>query len=259
MLERLEHLVRKIGTRIRGLKDTAALDGEWDGPQLKTEADLIAHRCFVEGLKAIDPTLPVVSEESPDNQSEARPERYFLIDPIDGTASLAGGFPGWVCQVALMEWGRPILAAISAPDLGQVYTARLGAGAWLNGGKLSLGGHPDRCTLIDNYPGPQGSAIKVMKHLNCTGYVECGGISLKILRIADGTADVFFKDVVVRDWDLAAPHLVLEEAGAVLRLITGLPMAYEGAFDKPGVVAARSLDTIDAVVQWWKRHGEMKA
>ena len=93
MLERLEHLVREIGTHIRGLKDTAALNGEWDGPQLKTEADLIAHRLFVEGLRAIEPDLPVISEENSDSQSEARPERYFLIDPIDGTASLAGGFP----------------------------------------------------------------------------------------------------------------------------------------------------------------------
>ncbi len=259
MLKRLEHLVQKIGARIRELKDTAALDGEWDGTQLKTEADLIAHRCFVEGLNAIDPALPVVSEENPDSQSEARPARYFLVDPIDGTASLAGGFPGWVCQVALMELGRPTLAAISAPDLDQVYTARRGAGAWMNGDKLSLGGNPDRCILTDNYPEPRGSAIKVMEALSCTGYLECGGISLKTLRVADGHADVFFKDVVVRDWDLAAPHLVMEEAGAVLRQITGAPMIYEGAFDKPGVVAARSLDTVEAVVQWWREQEEIKA
>jgi len=259
MLERLEQLVRKTGASIRALKDTAALDGKWDGPQLKTEADLIAHRCFVEGLRAIEPDFPVVSEENPASQFEVRPERYFLIDPIDGTASLAGGFPGWVCQVALMERGRPTLAAIVAPDLGQVYTAKLGAGAWMNGGKLSLGGNPNRCILTDNYPEPKGSAIAVMEHLNCTGYLECGGISLKILRIADGTADVFFKDVVVRDWDLAAPQLVLEEAGAVLRLITGAAMVYDGAFDKPGVVAAPTLDIAEAVVQWWKGQGAMKA
>ena len=230
MLERLEHLVRKTGARIRGLKNTAALRGEWDGSQLKTEADLIAHHCFVEGIKAVDPALPVVSEENVDGQCVERPGRYFLIDPIDGTASLAGGFPGWTCQVALM-----------------------------NGGKLNLGENPAQCILIDNYPEPQGSAISVMEHLNCTGYLECGGISLKILRIADETADVFFKDVVVRDWDLAAPHLVLEEAGAVMRLINGSPMIYGGSFDKPGVVAARSLDTVETVVQWWRGQRKTKA
>ena len=255
MLERLEQLVRTTGDRIRALKDTSALHGDWDGPQLKTEADLIAHSCFVEGLGAIDSGLPVVSEENLASQTARRPERYFLIDPIDGTASLAGGFSGWVCQVALMERGRPTLAAVCAPDLGQVYAAKLGAGARLNGRMLRLDRNPSHCILIDNYPEPRGSAIEIMAHLNCTGYLECGGISLKILRVADGTADVFFKDVVVRDWDLAAPQLVLEEAGAVLSLINGAPMVYEGSFDKPGVVATHRSDMSEAVVQWWKGRG----
>jgi 3'-phosphoadenosine 5'-phosphosulfate (PAPS) 3'-phosphatase len=78
-------------------------------------------------------------------------------------------------------------------------------------------------------------------------YVECGSIALKICRVADGTADLFVKDVVVRDWDLAPAHLVLLAAGGILTDFRGEAIVYRGGMEKYGLVATASQDLADAV------------
>ena len=83
-----------------------------------------------------------------------------------------------------------------------------------------------------------------------TGYIESGSISLKICRIADGTADVFFKDVLLRDWDIAPAALILTEAGGNFTGICGKPFPFVGEWVKPGVVAARSEVLSERVSSW---------
>ena len=161
-----------------------------------------------------------------------------------------GGFSGYVTQVALVVDHLPQLAAIYAPAFDQVFLAKRGFGAFLNGNRLSLGINGDTKTMIDNYPEPRGITKRAFNELSYLRYLECGGISLKICRVADGTADLFFKDVTVRDWDVGAPLLVLEEAGGSLVLSDGTPMKFNGAYDKSGLVAGRTPDLVGEVVSW---------
>jgi 3'-phosphoadenosine 5'-phosphosulfate (PAPS) 3'-phosphatase len=99
--------------------------------------------------------------------------------------------------------------------------------------------------LIDNTPEPRGATQVVFERLRCTGYVESGSISLKICRIADGTADVFVKDITVRDWDIAPAHLVIGEAGGVLQGLHGAAeIAYSGSYERGGIVAAASAELL---------------
>lgn len=236
MIEPMKDILRTVGSGLLHWQGRAG--GEWQGAQLKTEADREAHRALSSALTGLL-NVPVLSEEDPASHTDPRADCYWLIDPIDGTASLAGGFSGFVTQAALMQNGEPVLAAVYAPALEQMYTAEKGKGAFCNGERIRVSQNERRLILTDNYPEPRGTAAKMMKALPCTGYLESGSISLKILRVADGSADLFFKDVVVRDWDVGAPVLVLQEAGGFFTAVDGNPYLFSGNLEKPGLVAAR--------------------
>lgn len=238
MLDKLADILRLTGKRIAGLRDDAARNGVWMGAQLKTAADMEAHRTLSSALAQLEGGWPVISEEDTRFHTAERPDRYWLIDPIDGTASFADGFSGYVTQVALMQGGQPIAAAIFAPALGHMFLAEKGRGATLDGAPLNLRRQNGRLTLIDNYPEARGIAARLFDELKCTGYVESGSIALKVCRVADGTADLFVKDVAIRDWDVAAPALVLAEAGGFLTGIDGEPWTFGGAWEKNGLIAA---------------------
>ena len=234
------------------------VEGRWEGPhQFKAWADGMAHRELVKRLEALDPRLPIISEEDFASQRDERPERYWIIDPIDGTASFAQGYDGFVTQVALIEEQTPVKAAIFAPAFLQLFTAERGKGASRNGKPLQVSSGL-ATTLIDNFPTAQGVAASIFQSLKLTRYVESGSIALKICRVADRTADLFVKDVVVRDWDLAAAHLVLEEAGGKLTDGQGNDVVYAGDFIKPGVVAANSVNTHQRWFDWYTNENGRK-
>lgn len=251
MLDRLGSAVTDLGRKLLSWRQTTVAEGRWEGDQFKARADVLAHEFLISRLTEIAPEVPVISEEDMANRTGERPGFYFLIDPIDGTASYAGDFNGFVTQVAVMEDARPIQAVIFAPALDQLYSAEVGAGTTLNGQPVKVSDDKGRRILIDNYPEPRESAFEIFQALHCTRYLECGSIALKICRVADGTADLFFKDIVVRDWDLAAPNLVLAEAGGTLVGIDGAPIAYGGDFEKPGVIAAGRPAMARRLVEWF--------
>lgn len=250
MIEGLSRVIKEVGGLILNWRDSGILEGNWEGTQFKAKADNLAHHELEKRLKEIEPLLPVVSEEDLGSLKEKRPERYWLIDPIDGTASFVNGFPGFVTQVALMENDRPICSAIFAPALNELYTAENGKGAFLNGKRLMLKPKKELEAIIDNYPEPRGIAKQAFDNLGFKRYVECGSIGLKICKVADGTADLFIKDVIVRDWDLAAPELVLEEAGGTLTDIEGKSIEYSGSYEHVGLIAAREKDINSMIANW---------
>ncbi len=254
MKDDLARAVTEVGALLLELRAAGRTEGRWEGTQFKAEADLLAHRELKRRLEALS-KIPVLSEEDAASQARERPERYWLIDPIDGTASFVGGFDGFVTQAALLEAGSPRLAAVCAPALQRLYVAEKGRGATLNGKALALSrkGAPE--ILIDNCPQPRGSASRLFRDLGFKSYLESGSIGLKICRVADGGADVFFKDVVVRDWDVAAPELVLEEAGGCLVELDGAEFPYRGGFEHPGLIAARSREIARAVLDWRAKSG----
>jgi 3'(2'), 5'-bisphosphate nucleotidase len=250
MIEALRDLVEELGEHLLTWRSTNVVKPQSTRHQLKTTADDRASEFLRQRLATLDSSIPFVSEEDTASQSNARPEKYWLVDPIDGTASYTGGFDGFVTQVALMQNGSPALAAIRAPALDETFLAEVGGGSTCNGRRLKTLTSTKLDVLIDNYPQPRGLALQAFEGLEFSRYVECGGISLKICRIADGTADLFFKDVVVRDWDIAAPALVLQEAGGTITLFDESTPTYDGEYERHGLIAAHSLAAIARFSTW---------
>ncbi|MBQ1080512.1 3'(2'),5'-bisphosphate nucleotidase CysQ [Nocardiopsis sp. B62] len=251
--EAMANAVVEVGGLLRTWRsDPTARDGVWEGSQFKAEADARAHQALSRRLTGIDASIPVVSEEDPDSLTRERPPRYWLIDPIDGTASYAHGFDGYVTQAALVVGDHPEVAAVFAPEWGTLYTAVRGRGARRDGRALpqQLPAPPGRGVLTDNTPEPSGVARRVYDRFGYVGYLESGSIALKLCRIAEGDAQLFVKDVPVRDWDVAAPGLVLAETGGLLTRLDGSGFTYRGAFEHTGLVGAADPSTCRAVSRW---------
>jgi 3'(2'), 5'-bisphosphate nucleotidase len=245
--------VEEAGQRLLAWRAEGRFNAEQVGHTTKAEVDRLAHDCLAQVLGVSG--YPVLSEEEPEAFEVARPARYWLIDPLDGTASFVGNYSGFVTQVAFMDGRCPVAAAVCAPALDLLYTAITGAGATANGRPLHTLPPVNGIHLIDNYPEPRGIAARVHAGLPCGGYVESGSIGLKICRVADGTADLFVKDVPVRDWDLAAPHLVLNEAGGSMLRLDQNQFSYNGNPEHRGLVAASTPDVRDRFLQWQEAVG----
>ncbi|NDA48316.1 MAG: 3'(2'),5'-bisphosphate nucleotidase CysQ, partial [Alphaproteobacteria bacterium] len=103
-----------------------------EGGSPVTQADLLLDGFLREHLIAAVPQAGWLSEESLDNPDRLSRSLTFVVDPIDGTKAFIRGDPRWAVSVALVEDGRPILAVLHLPALGQTFTARRGFGAQLH-------------------------------------------------------------------------------------------------------------------------------
>lgn len=250
--QHIEAILRDCGTMLLALRAAGKTGGIWRGEQFKAEADRVADAFLMEALDKAFPGIPVVSEED-DSSSGICVGDHFIIDPIDGTASFAQGFSGWVTQAAYIRQGRPVLAGIFAPVSDEYFSAVSGGGAYCNGRRLSVTGSGVRPnSIIDNYPEARGITLELQNALDIPKYIESGSIALKVCRIADRSADIFFKNMSPRDWDIAAPMLVLEEAGGNLTDANGASMRLGGPERRhQGLIAAANAAMAEQVSVWF--------
>lgn len=214
---------------------------------LKLQADRWAHDYLFEHITKLWPNIPIISEEDV-NHSEDRPIQYWLIDPIDGSASWLNGFDGFVTQAALIEDCVPVTGFIYAPIRDLLYVGKRGKGAYLNERRLSSSGIEDKITIVDNTPIPHG-VVKALIEKYSMRYRESGSLGLKACMVASGEADVFVKDVLVRDWDLAPAAVLLREVGCALVQINGQEFPFSGAWEKDsGFIVARSLELAESIL-----------
>lgn len=247
----LEKILRECGEMLLESLVAGRTKGEWIGAQFKAQADDLAHDFLVTALNIAFPAVPVVSEEGGANPFPGSAD-HFIIDPIDGTASYVHGFSGWVTQAAYVSECQPVMSGIYAPAYNEYFSALSTQGAYCNGLQLSVNRSCERAmTLIDNYPEPRGFSWELMQALRIPAYVESGSIALKICRVADRSADLFVKDMSPRDWDVAAPMLILVEAGGVLTDIEGNTLVLgRPERDHHGLIAAASSAVADQVSFW---------
>lgn len=247
-------LMSAVGQQIVSWQTDKKLRHLHSEAEFKTEADRRAHELIYQGIKRLCPDAKVLSEESLQPIIE-RPNAYWLIDPIDGTASWFHGFSGFVTQAAYIENGKPVFGIIHAPLLRKTWTAMSGQGAYLNDVRLPTLQASTRLLIIDNTPQPHGIAKFCCEQLMATGYLESGSLGLKTVLVADGTADLFIKDVVVRDWDLAPAAVILQEVGGHLGLANGQPYEFTGDLEKHGgIVVARDQSLFRRSIQLFPRY-----
>ena len=198
-----------------------------------TQADLASHRLILDGLRALRPELPVLSEESRaiDYDERKQWERYWLVDPLDGTKEFLKRRNEFTVNIALIHGHRPILGVVHAPALGVTYSAVEGAGAL----RQRQGEEPELIRVADYKQGGlkivmsrSHASRPVAELLERIGPAESisVGSSLKLCLVADGSAHFYPRLGPTMEWDIAAAQAVVEEAGGTVTDLTGRPLEY---------------------------------
>ena len=186
-----------------------------------TDADRASHVHLIEGLSRLTPKIPVISEESPSSEIKGGREweRYWLVDPLDGTKEFLKGTGEFTVNVALIEAGRPVIGIVHVPVLGDTYRASLEHGsekAASDGRFASIQSRPfetDEPVLVGSRD-HAGPAVERLAHL-LGSHVQFTsmGSSLKFCLVAEGRADLYLRDRPTMEWDTAAAQCIVECAG----------------------------------------------
>lgn len=204
-----------------------------------TAADLAAHRVIADGLLALAPAVPVLSEEDCDIALAERQgwSRWWLVDPLDGTKEFIAGSEEFTVNIALVEQGEVVFGVVSMPTSGRCYFGGRALGAWRAepgqaAAPIQVRTAPpegERFTVVASrrHSSPQqeallaglGAAVGALELANV-------GSSLKFCLLAEGSADCYPRLAPTSQWDTAAAQGVVEGAGGEVLGVDGLPFRY---------------------------------
>lgn len=186
-----------------------------------TEADLASHRCIVDGLTALTPDIPVLSEESSDAHKARRRDwqRLWLVDPLDGTREFVKRNGEFCICIALIEGDAAVFGLIQQPVSGLLWHGAPGQGAWRreNGVDVPLHYHrnegPLRIAASRSHRDARTQAL--IDRIGDVDTVPCGS-ALKFCRIAEGAIDLYPRFGPTSEWDTAAGQAIVEGVGGAV-------------------------------------------
>src|ERR1043166_5385592 len=209
-----------------------------------TDPDRASHDFLTQSLPGVIPGIPVISEESMDPTLGLREAdgRFWLVDPLDGTKEFLKGTGEFTVNIALVENGRPVAGVVHAPALGLSYFADLENGAFrqkLNGSPVAI--HMQRANrdalkvvASKDHAGP---LVQKMLAQIPNAELKSMGSSLKFCLVAEGSADIYLRDVPTMEWDTAAAQCVVEAAGGQILTLDGRPLRYgKPSLKNPSIV-----------------------
>ncbi|WP_412057492.1 3'(2'),5'-bisphosphate nucleotidase CysQ [Bartonella sp. DGB2] len=181
-----------------------------------SEADLVIDRFLKQELLAARSDYGWISEETVDERPRRFYQRYFMVDPIDGTRGFLEHKSEWCISVAVMEAGRPVVGVLYCPVSGTLYSASLGDGAFLNGERMAtLPRGLERKPVISLASSMRGSfSSQWIEKIECAPYVP--SLACRIAFVAENRFDFLWVRPNCHDWDIAAAALILHECGGAL-------------------------------------------
>jgi 3'(2'), 5'-bisphosphate nucleotidase len=204
-----------------------------------TAADMAAHDVIVAGLTALAPEIPILSEEDADIAQDVRAgwQRWWLVDPLDGTKEFISGSEEFTVNIALIERGHVVFGVVSMPTNDRFYVGGAGLGAW----RGDKGSEPVPVE-VRNVPGPDEAFTVVASRRHTSPEQErllsglsqslgelqltSIGSSLKFCLVAEGAADCYPRLAPTSQWDTAAAQGVLEGAGGEVLDLSGERFCY---------------------------------
>lgn len=222
-----------------------------DGPV--TAADLAANHYILEKLRSELGTedFGYLSEETYDvKKAEPVAKSWvWIIDPLDGTRDFIDKTGEFGMHIALAYQGRPVIGIVALPELGKVYFASKDNGTFVEtkDGEVKQIRVSDRQNLEEAYLIVSRSHRderfqKLIDELPFAGKKYMGGVGGKISTLLEQESDVYISlsgKSAAKDWDFAAPELILTEAGGKFSYVNGEPVLYnQGDVKKWGCIVA---------------------
>ncbi|MGZ8652269.1 MAG: inositol monophosphatase family protein [Actinomycetota bacterium] len=200
-----------------------------------TAVDGASEQAIAGFLSRATPDIPLVGEE----RGGTTTDRYWLVDPLDGTTNFLHGFPIVAVSVALVEDGRPTVGVVHAPFLRETYAAAEGVGATVERAdgtseRLAVGRRPversvvgtgfpfRRKEVLPRYLRAMVAALERFEDLR-----RPGAAALDLAWVAAGVFDGFF-ELALGPWDVAAGVVLIQEAGGTVTDWAGSPDVLSG-------------------------------
>ena len=209
-----------------------------------TEVDKAVERFILSEIAKAYPEHATYGEEY--GKSSSKSDYCWVIDPIDGTTSFVHGQPFYSVSIALRHKGVPVLAAVCAPRLGELFLAERGAGAFVNGERMKVSKRDKlinsvlstgfACLRADLPSNNLPVFCKVVPRLR--GVRRYGSAAIDMAFVAAGRLEGFW-EMNLNPYDIAAGELLVTEAGGNVSDFKGGP-----EFPKKGTLATNGL--IDA-------------
>lgn len=225
LLHEVEKLARTAGSAIMEIyrSENFGETSKADNSPL-TLADLASHNAIVAGLGKLEPRYPILSEEDANIPYAERSKwtRFWLVDPLDGTKEFLKRNGEFTVNIALVENGVPVLGVVYAPVLDVCYYAARGNGAFVQHGASAA----QAIKAVAHTPGVAIKVVASRSHsdartdtlLKKLGDHECisMGSSLKLCLVAEAVAHFYPRLGPTMEWDTAAAHAVVNEAGGMV-------------------------------------------
>jgi 3'(2'), 5'-bisphosphate nucleotidase len=197
-----------------------------------TAADLASHHTIVKGLEEITPEWPVLSEESESTPYETRSKWpiFWLVDPLDGTKEFLKRNGEFTVNIALIEGDTPILGVVYAPATRTMYFAAHGMGAFKQKDnetspiRVQRGSENTTRVIVSRSHSGNEEETYTRQYGACE-FVPMGS-SLKFCLVAEGVADIYPRSGPTMEWDTAAAHCILVQAGGSVTAEDGTPFRY---------------------------------
>lgn len=230
MLKELEQIARDAGAAIMEIYNSDDFDVQLKGDDSPlTKADLAAHRVIVDGLSQLNEQYPILSEESADISWDKRQQwqRYWLVDPLDGTKEFIKRNGEFTVNIALIENGEPVMGVVYAPVLDAMYVGDRDNGATLNDTPIQVEQNtPETLRIVGSRSHASQETTDWLEQLGKPYEMVPMGSSLKICLVAEGKADIYPRLGPTSEWDTAAAHAVLNAAGGSITTVDGEPLRY---------------------------------
>ena len=223
MLQELQLITQKCGDLIMPYFGNVDYKFKNDKSPL-SDADKISHTYLVKHLKKLK-DITIVSEENISHLcSYSRTKTFWLIDPIDGTKEFINNIPEFCISIALIDCNKPILGCIYAPVTKEFFFAEQQKGCYTNSKYVPVIG--DKVIAGISHYHCSAQTIDFLKCNNITNVKKIGS-ALKFVKLALNEIQVYPRYEGSKEWDIAAGHIILKEAGGnIIDLKTKTEMSY---------------------------------
>lgn len=245
LLDQVIATARAAGAAIMEIYATDfAVRGKEDASPV-TEADEKAEAVILAALANIAPDIPVISEEAAAaGRIPKVDQRFWLVDPLDGTKEFISRNGEFTVNIALIENGLPALGVVFAPAINRLFAGVANEGAFVedNGARKVIRCRKvpaDGLTVVSSRSHGDAAALDAFLSGRKVASSTNAGSSLKLCLVAAGEADLYPRLGRTMEWDIAAGHAVVRAAGGHVRTLEGNELGYgKKGLDNPHFVTS---------------------